>query len=78
MPLNNQYTKKFTMEHILTLVNGHEKSLREIIDSLDCSRSTADNLVKIMLETKKIKRRNVGSERKPLWMYESIEAKDEK
>ncbi|MCZ7400952.1 MAG: hypothetical protein O8C61_01880 [Candidatus Methanoperedens sp.] len=78
MVLENQYQKKFTTEHVLTLLNGSEKSLREIIDTLDCSRSTADNLIKLLLEMNKIKRRNIGSEKKPLWMYGSIEANDEK
>lgn len=78
MRLQNQYQKKFTTEQVLTLLHAREKSLREILDSLGCSRSTAENLVKILLEMNKIKRRNVGSEKKPLWMYSSIEANDEK
>jgi predicted transcriptional regulator len=78
MPLQHQYQKKFTTGQVLTLLDGHEKMLREICDSLDCSKSTAENLVKILLEMNKIKRRNVGSEKKPLWMYSSREAKDEK
>lgn len=78
MRLQNQYQKKFTTEQVLTLLHAREKSLREIINSLDCSRSTAENLVKILLEMNKIKRRNVGSEKKPMWMYSSIEANDEK
>jgi len=78
MVLQNQYQKKFTTEQVLTLLHDRDKSLREIIDSLNCSRSTADNLIKLLFETKKIKRRNIGSEKKPLWMYVSIEANDEK
>lgn len=71
MPLEHQYQKKFTTEQVLALLRGHEKLLREIIDSLGCSKSTVENLIKILLETNKIKRRNVGSEKKPLWMYSS-------
>ena len=78
MPLQNQYQKKFTTEQVLVLLSVREKSLREIIDSLGCSKSTAENLITILLETDKIQRRNVGSEKKPLWMYSSKEATDEK
>jgi|GEM_PF-1533147 len=78
MVLENQYQKKFTTEQVLTLLRGRDKSLREIIDSIECSKSTADNLIKILLETNKIKRRNIGSEKKPLWMYVSVERNDEK
>lgn len=78
MGLQNQYQKKFTAEQVLTLLHGRDKSLREIIDSLECSKSTADNLIKLLLEMNKIKRRNIGSEKKPLWMYVSIEANDKK
>lgn len=75
MRLQHQYQKKFTTEQALALLCGSEKSLREIIDSLGCSKSTAGNLIKILLETNKIQRRNVGSEKKPLWMYSSKEAR---
>ncbi|MEQ9730808.1 MAG: hypothetical protein ABOK23_09410 [Candidatus Methanoperedens sp.] len=78
MPLQNQYQKKFTTEQVLVLLSVREKSLREIIDSLGCSKSTAENLITILLETDKIQRRNVGSEKKPLWMYSSKGATDEK
>ncbi len=78
MRLQHQYQKKFTTGQVLALLGGREKMLREITDGLGCSKSTAENLVKILLETKKIKRRNVGSEKKSLWMYSSREAKDEK
>lgn len=78
MRLQNQYQKRFTTEQVLTLLHQHEKSLREIINGLGCCRSTADNLIKIMLETNKIKRRNIGSEKKALWIYSSIEANDNK
>jgi len=74
MPLEHQFQKKFTTEQVLILLCGSEKSLREITDSLGCSKSTAGNLIKILLETNKIQRRNVGSEKKPLWMYSSKEA----
>jgi DNA-binding MarR family transcriptional regulator len=78
MPLEHQYQKKFTTEQVLVLLCVREKSLREIIDSLGCSKSTAENLITILLETNKIQRRNVGSEKKPLWMYSSKEAKNGK
>lgn len=74
MPLEHQYQKKFTTVQVLALLHDHEKSLREIIDSLGCSKSTAENLIKLLLETNNIQRRNVGSEKKPLWMYSSREA----
>ncbi|MCZ7355921.1 MAG: hypothetical protein O8C66_09125 [Candidatus Methanoperedens sp.] len=78
MHLEHQYQKKFTTEQVLVLLYVREKSLREIINSLGCSKSTAENLITILLETDKIQRRNVGSEKKPLWMYSSKEATDEK
>lgn len=71
MPLEHQYQKKFTSGQVLALLRSREKSLREVIDSLGCSKSTAENLIKILLETNQIQRRNVGSEKKPLWMYSS-------
>jgi predicted transcriptional regulator len=75
MPLENQYQKKFTIEQVLVLLCSGEKSLHEVTDSLGCSKSTAGNLIKLLLETNKIQRRNVGSEKKPLWMYSSKEAR---
>jgi predicted transcriptional regulator len=78
MRLQHQYQKKFTSGQVLTMLRGREKTLREITDGLACSKSTAENLVKILLETKKINRRNVGSEKKPLWMYSSRETNNER
>jgi hypothetical protein len=74
MPLEHQYQKKFTTEQVLVLLCVREKSLREIINSLGCSKSTTENLITILLETNKIQRRNIGSEKKPLWMYSSKKA----
>jgi predicted transcriptional regulator len=59
MPLQHQYQENFTIVRVLTLLDGHEKMLREICGNLDCSQSTAENPVKILLEMNKIKRRNV-------------------
>jgi DNA-binding MarR family transcriptional regulator len=78
MRLESKYQQKFTTGQVLILLHDGEKSLREIIDELGCCKSTADNLIKILLEMKKIKRRNIGSEKKALWIYSSIEANDKK
>ena len=63
------FQKKYTVELVETVLKTGDKTLREIIDALGCSKSTAENLIHEMETLDKINKRNIRTEKKPMWMY---------
>lgn len=63
------FQKKFTTELVTDVLVTGEKTLREIIDALGCSKSTAENLIHELDTANKITKRNLRTENKPMWMY---------
>lgn len=63
------FQKKYTVELAEAVLKKGEKTLREIIDALGCSKSTAENLIHEMETLCKINKRNIRTEKKPMWMY---------
>ncbi len=63
--------KRFTSEMVTKLLaeGEPEQSLPRIREGLQCSQSTIEKLLKDMLDRKLIKRRNVGTESKPYYLY---------
>jgi DNA-binding Lrp family transcriptional regulator len=67
------YEKKYTVEDLLKYLRaskkeGRERTLKEIYEALDCSERTAWEILKPLLDNK-IERRNVGTDKKPVWLY---------
>jgi len=71
------FKKKYTHEMILKIIEEHSNiiSTRQISDLLGCTNMTTDRILKDMLISKKIKRVNVGTEAKPVWIYSQTEMK---
>lgn len=66
---NTGYSKQFTTQMVVDLLGEGEMTLRQIYEGLGCSKSTAEGLVG-QLETEGIiKKRNLRTEKNPLWMY---------
>lgn len=63
------FQKKFTTELVAEVLKTGEKTLREIIDALGCSKSTAENIIHELDTANKITKRNLRTENKPMWMY---------
>ena len=65
------YEKKYTEDGIVSLLsqNKREMTMREITNGLKCSDRTTKNLLYSLLRQKRLQKRNVGTEKRPLWMY---------
>lgn len=68
-PQKGGFQKKFTLELVENMLSCGEKTLREIVDTLGCSKSTAENLIHEMEMLDKINKRNIRTKKKPMWMY---------
>lgn len=65
------FKQKYTDEMILDIIDKKENmvSLRQVSDALGCSKLTADNRLKSLIASNQVKRVNVGTEKKPFFIY---------
>ncbi len=74
------FEKKYNEADVLNYLKeskkeGRERMLKEIYEALDCSERTAWEILKPLLDNK-IERRNVGTDKKPVWLY-SLKIREE-
>lgn len=69
--INMSYAKKYTTDAVLALLakSKPELSMRQISDGLGCSTRTTKKLLRELRMMKKLIMRNVGTDKKPMWMY---------
>ncbi len=60
--------KKYTADMVLSHLT-REKTMRELTNDMGCSDRTTKTLLKELLDQHKIKRRSIGTDKRPLWMY---------
>lgn len=63
------FKQKYNVQQVLDILKDGEKSLFEIRNALECSESTALNLIKKLFDDNKIKRRNIRGGKNPFWLY---------
>jgi len=66
-----KFKKKYNEEMVMNLLIKHSDIMapRQMADKLGCSKLTIENLLRLMLEQGQVKRVNVGTEIKPVWIY---------
>lgn len=69
------YKQKYTDEMILEIIDKKDNmvSLRNVSDALGCSKLTADNRLKSLIASNHVKRVNVGTEKKPIFIYKRVD-----
>jgi len=65
------FKKKFTESNVFDTIKKHSDiiTVRQIAESMKCSKQTVEALLKNMLVSGKVKRVNVGTDKKKTWIY---------
>lgn len=68
----NRCARQYTPEMVIKLLVGKELTLRQIWEGINCSKSTAEELVNQLEADGIIQKRNIRTENNPLWMHSLV------